>query len=108
MFKKFAILIALVVAGALLSSAFAGVAVGKPIPIPAAEECAVSLSGGNTSLFPTLGGGGFSLAGILPTTFFAAQSFSTTLARTAQSVRLQAIKQPLFLLFHAFLFYDKF
>ncbi|MCB0614470.1 MAG: hypothetical protein KDC75_14230 [Phaeodactylibacter sp.] len=97
---------ALVVAGALLSSVFAELASGKPVPLTAAEERVLSLSDGNTSLFPSFDGGDFPVTGAITQTFFTNHCQASVLMQAAQSAKVQAVKQPLFLLFHAFLFYD--
>ena len=106
MFRKLAILSALIIAGALLSSVFAELATGKPAPLPAAEECMLSVSDGNASLSPSFTGGGFSLASIIAQSLVKDQSQASVLMQAAQSISTQEVKQPLFLLFHAFLFYD--
>ncbi|MCO6479752.1 MAG: hypothetical protein J5I94_24155 [Phaeodactylibacter sp.] len=105
MFRKLAILTALLVAGALLSSVFAELATGKHAPIQAAEECAVTLSDGSDSLFPGFDEEGFSSAGVTPFFHSKERIQASAITPVSEAVKLPALKQPLFLLFHAFLFY---
>lgn len=106
MFRKLAILAALLVAGALLSSVFAELATGKPAPIQAAEECATSLSDGGSYLFPDLDEEGSSFIGAASHPFFTEQALPLALAPGSGISKAFVVKQPLFLLFHSFLFYD--
>lgn len=106
MYRKLAILAALLVAGALLSSVFAELATGRPASLPVAEEGALSLSDGSFHLFSGLEEGGHSGAAATLPTPFAERSLAGALAAASPAGRAQVVKQPLFLLFQAFLFYE--
>lgn len=98
---------ALLVAGALLSSVFAEWATGKPAPIQAAEECVSIFSDGGSSLFSGFDGDAPSSTGCLLPDSFTEQSPVSAISQAVKRQSLRATPQPLFLLFHAFLFYDR-
>ncbi|MCB0587656.1 MAG: hypothetical protein KDD06_20360 [Phaeodactylibacter sp.] len=106
MFRKLAILTALLVAGALFSSLFAELATGKPLPLPAAEECTFSLSDSDTGLLSDFDGGSPAFSCIPPQRFLSGGQPASSGPMLLPGSRTSTIKTPLFLLFHVFLFYD--
>lgn len=90
----------------MLSSVFTELPAGRLTPVKAAEECALFLSGEAADLFPGIGGENLSTPGISFLYGLKEQILAAAFAQASGPAPASAVKQPLFLLFHAFLFYD--
>lgn len=90
----------------MLSSVFTELPAGRPTPVKAAEECALFLSGEAAGLFPGIGGEHLSTPGISFLYGLKEQILAAAFVQASRFAPDRTVKKPLFLLFHAFLFYD--